>query len=193
MPSCRGTVHDEIHRRSFTMELEGPKATLVYVWNQAHTFQERNMVIRNVPTIMAWDTRHNVTSNTGDVKECNVGSYILSDLHLEDVKFPTVGMYFDRRQLFHFEKQAYLCPFPSQARRAKSYQENGVLTLEIRETSPVREDSDLRFPIVVTELGHILDLPTPYPPFSGNSTMASDTFDGTSSSTSEVVSPFSLA
>ena len=190
MPSVRGTIHDVINKASYTVELEGPRATLVHVWSTAHYFQPKNLVITKVPLIRSMDHVTPEETNTGDIKDCDQGHYVLGDLTLEDMKVPTVAKFYDLQKMIHFVKQAFLRPYPSQEQIVDSYDHNGVKTLVPRHPK-ARTDPQTDFPIVLTMVGSVRHLPTPLPrPTSsqGEEVFPSPSRPSNDSSMSEVVS-----
>ena len=101
MPSIRGTVHNPEKKVSFVLELEGQKATQVYIWFRNSHYNETTVTIEDVPILMMRDTKRSANSNTGDVKECNKGKIFLGELHLENIAVMSVGTFFDREQMIH--------------------------------------------------------------------------------------------
>ena len=161
MPSVRGSVHDVVNKRSFTIELEGPKATLVHVWSKASYCQPDKLLITQVPLVMGTDSLSPDATNTGDVKECDEGEYVLGELLLEDIIVPTVGRFYDTQRRAHFQKQAFIKPLPSQKQVVERYEQNGVKVLTPHPNPNVDEES--LFPVVLTLIGSVRHLLTPLP------------------------------
>ena len=82
MTSIRGTVHDTVKRISFVLELEGPMATEVYVWQRDARYQSEPTILSDVPILMMKNTKEASLSNTGDVKECNTGHVVIGNLNV---------------------------------------------------------------------------------------------------------------
>ena len=162
MPSVRGTIHDVVNKVSYTVELEGPRATLVHVWSDSNYFQPQNLVITKVPLVMSRDHITPQEMNTGDIKDCNKGVYVLGELTLEDMKVPTVAKFYDSQKMIHFVKQAFISPYPNQEQIVESYSSIGIKTLIPRHPK-ARRDVEASFPIVLTLVGSITHLPTPLP------------------------------
>ena len=162
MPSVRGTIHDVVNKVSYTIELEGPRATLVHVWSDSNYFQPKNLVITKVPLVMSKDYITPEEMNTGDIKDCDKGVYVLGELTLEDMKVPTVAKFYDSQRMIHFVKQAFVKPYPNQEQIVESYSSIGIKTLVPRHPN-ARKDVDASFPIVLTLVGAITHLPTPLP------------------------------
>ena len=168
MLSIRGTIHDPEKKVSFVLELKGQKATQVYVWFRNSHYNETIMTIEDVPILMMRDTRRSANSNTGDIKECNKGKIFLGELHLENVAVMSVGTFFDREKMIHFEKQTFLAPDLTRPQVITGFLPNGVkrLSFDAVNIFELRRDN-LRYPIQITEINDIRDLQM-FPPGPNN-------------------------
>ena len=168
MPSIRGTVHNPEKKVSFVLELEGQKATQVYIWFRNSHYNETTVTIEDVPILMMRDTKRSANSNTGDVKECNKGKIFLGELHLENIAVMSVGTFFDREQMIHFEKQTFPTLDLTKPQIITGFLPNGVKRLSFDAVNVFELLRDgLRYPIQITEINDIRDLQM-FPPGPSN-------------------------
>ena len=162
MTSIRGTVHDPVKKLSFVLELEGPRATEVYVWQRETRYQSKPTILYDVPILMMKDSKGAPLSNTGDVKECNTGHVIVGSLRMENIATFHVGTFFDRNKLVHFEKQVFLEPNLTKPQIITGFLPNGVKKLSPdNNTILAIKKEDIQYPITITEINNILHLQIP--------------------------------
>ena len=162
MTSIRGTVHDTVKRISFVLELEGPMATEVYVWQRDARYQSEPTILSDVPILMMKNTKEASLSNTGDVKECNTGHVVIGNLRMVNIAKFHDGTFFDRNKVIHFEKRIFLEPDLTKPQIITGFLPNGVKKLSPdNNTILAIMKEDIQYPITITEIKHTLQLQIP--------------------------------
>ena len=162
MTSIRGTVHDPVKRISFVLELEGPMATEVYVWQRDARYQSEPTILSDVPILMMKNNKETSISNTGDVKECNTGNVVIGNLRMENIATYHDGTFFDRNKFIHFEKRVFLEPDLTKPQIITGFLPNGVKKLSPdNNTILAIMKEDTQYPITITEINHNRHLQIP--------------------------------